>query len=70
VLKIQQELAEKIAEYTAPLYTNLIEPDYGKLAYRKLLKWEGDYSLEQQLFTKHHLSEIDFTALKKILRTR
>lgn len=69
-LKKQQELAEKIAPAVAEMYIELIKESYGSLSYYKIRKWETDYDLEQELFTKYHLSTIDFNAIKKLLRTR
>lgn len=69
-LGVQGGLAEKIASAVAEMYIELIKESHGPVSYRKILKWETDYDLEQELFTKYHLSTIDFNAIKKLLRTR
>jgi hypothetical protein len=69
-LEIQKILAEKIASAIAEMYVSLLGGTYGSLSYSKMLKWEADYELEQELFTKYHLSEVDFIAIKKLLRTQ
>jgi len=69
-LEIQEILAEKIASAIAEMYVSLLGGTYGSLSYNKMLKWEADYELEQELFTKYHLSEVDFIAIKKLLRTQ
>ena len=70
-LEKQGELAKKIAEFTAPIYISLARAGYSKkLNYRNLLNWEDDYELEQALFTKYHISPMDFSAMKDILRAK
>ena len=70
-LDIQLKIAEKIAACTAPAYVTLAEASpYGRTTYRKVLGWETDYLLEQELFTKYHLTEVDLTAIKRLLRTK
>lgn len=69
-LKVQQDLAETIALSLAEMYLTLVAMSYGSLSYRKILKWETDYALEQELFTKYHLSNIDLNVIKGLLRTR
>jgi len=69
-LEVQKELANKIAPATAEMYLSLIQGAYGPLSYRKVLKWEADYDLEQELFTKYHLSEVDLSAIKRTLRKK
>lgn len=68
-LDVQRGLAEKIAPTVAGMYITLVRKTYGPISYRKLLKWEADYDLEQELFTKYHLSDIDFSAIKSLLHT-
>lgn len=69
-LEVQKDLADKIAQSTARMYVALIGDTYGLLTYGRLLRWETDLSLESELFTKYHLSSIDLTAIKRLLRTR
>lgn len=69
-LRTQQLLAKNIARSLAPVYLDLVLVDYGKVTYRKILRWENDQNLEQYLFTKYQLSEIDFIIIKGFLHTR
>lgn len=68
IFKSQELIAKKIAEFMAPKYIDLIKNTYGKVSYYKVLRWEVDYELEQSLFTKYHLSNIDLIAIKGFLR--
>lgn len=51
----------------SPIYINLIKNTYGKASYYRVLRWRVDYDLEQSLFTKYHLSNIDLIAIKAFL---
>ena len=68
-LDVQVGLAQVIADHLASAYIGLVEVSINKkLTYRRLLRWETDYMLEQELFTTYHLSAIDYEAAKSVLR--
>lgn len=64
LLEYQIKIAAKIAQFMAPIYIELVKGTYGKISNYKMKKWETDYNLEQNLFTKYHLSNIDLIAIK------